>query len=97
MLTQARGRTGVALLLFILVIGLAADRLAALPAEPGGAATQRTPPGAEQADRLPPGARGALARPLPRGALLERAEAAGPARAARDAAPRLASSHDPAM
>ncbi|MGK3988012.1 hypothetical protein WME99_33525 [Sorangium sp. So ce136] len=31
MLTQARGSTGVALLLFILVAALAADQLAALP------------------------------------------------------------------
>ncbi|WP_434040895.1 MULTISPECIES: hypothetical protein [Sorangium] len=61
MLTQARGRTGVALLLFILVGALAADHLAALPPARGGGAALREPPGVAQADRPPPGARGAHA------------------------------------
>ncbi|WP_437979608.1 hypothetical protein [Sorangium sp. So ce117] len=42
MLTQARGHTGVALLLFILAATLVADRLAATPPAQGGS----TPPGA---------------------------------------------------
>ncbi|WP_437707327.1 hypothetical protein WMF45_26710 [Sorangium sp. So ce448] len=42
MLTQARGHTGVALLLFILAATLVADRLAATPPVQGGS----TPPSA---------------------------------------------------
>lgn len=61
MLTQARGSTGVALLLFILVAALAADHLAALPLAHGGEAPRREAPGVEQVDPLPPGARGAHA------------------------------------
>ncbi|WP_437284008.1 hypothetical protein [Sorangium sp. So ce406] len=61
MLTQARGRTGVSLLFFILVAALAADHLAALPLAQGGETALREPPGVEQAGRLPPGARGAHA------------------------------------
>ncbi|WP_433926261.1 hypothetical protein AB3662_25380 [Sorangium cellulosum] len=61
MLTQARGRTGVALLFFILAAALAADHLAALPPAHGVEAALREPPGVEQAGRLPPGARGAHA------------------------------------
>ncbi|WP_437923149.1 hypothetical protein WMF37_29450 [Sorangium sp. So ce291] len=41
MLTQARGRTGVAMLLFILVAALAADQLAALPPAQGEPTTLR--------------------------------------------------------
>ncbi|MGK3961795.1 hypothetical protein WMF38_52915 [Sorangium sp. So ce118] len=43
MLTQARGRTGVALLLFILVSALAADQLAAPPPAQGEPMTLRGP------------------------------------------------------
>ncbi|WP_437497737.1 hypothetical protein [Sorangium sp. So ce1099] len=41
MLTQARGRTGAALLLFILVAALAADQLVALPPAQGAPTTMR--------------------------------------------------------
>jgi nicotinamidase-related amidase len=52
MLTQARGRTGIALLLFILVSALTAERLAALPAASGGPTTLRRLYGLGQIDRL---------------------------------------------
>ncbi|WP_437274464.1 isochorismatase family protein [Sorangium sp. So ce375] len=52
MLTQARGRRGIALLLFILVSALTADRLAALPAAAGGPTTLRRLYGLGQVDRL---------------------------------------------
>ncbi|CAN94928.1 MULTISPECIES: cysteine hydrolase family protein [Sorangium] len=54
MLTQARGRTGVALLFFILVSALTAERLAALPPAAGEATTLRRLYGLGQVDRLHP-------------------------------------------
>ncbi|WP_437565582.1 cysteine hydrolase family protein [Sorangium sp. So ce542] len=52
MLTQARGHTGVALLLFILTSALTADQLAAPPPAQGGPTTLRALYGLEPVDRL---------------------------------------------
>ncbi|WP_437806058.1 hypothetical protein [Sorangium sp. So ce1078] len=58
MLTQARGRTGVALLLFILASALVADQLAAPPPAEDGRAPLRARYDLGQAGPLP-GAHGA--------------------------------------
>jgi len=75
MLTQARGHTGVALLLFILAATLVADRLAATPPAQGGSA--------------PPSARYDLAQIDPRGHTNDGPRAAGApaAQATRSIAP----------